>query len=112
MNVNAGGNSIKILQRLTNQFGEKLSVDGALGPYTIAAVNRACIKANGYFNNAYGIARRDYYFRLADRRSSSRKYARTRRGGKGGWIKRAEEFMDSKYRMTTAEFNSRVSSWG
>lgn len=112
MYVNAGGNAVKILQRLLNEFQENVAVDGALGPKTIAAAQRAYQRAGHYLFNAYGIARRNYYFRLADRRVKSRKYARTRAGGKGGWIKRAEEFMDPRYHLSDAQFRERVSGWG
>ena len=44
MQVNAGGNAIKILQRLLGQFQAPVSVDGALGPYTAAAVQRSMIR--------------------------------------------------------------------
>lgn len=111
MQVNAGGNAIKILQRVLCEFGEQVSVDGGLGPQSIGAATRAFGKAGQHLVDAYGIARRNYYFRIADRRAASRKYARTRAGGKGGWIKRAEEFMRPKYRMTDSQFNRRVSAW-
>lgn len=111
MYVNAGGNAIKILQRLTRDFGEKVTVDGALGPKTAASVLRAMKKAPDFFVDAYGIARRNYYYALADRRPSSRKYAMRRDGGKGGWIVRAEEFISSKYDFTDAQHRERVSSW-
>ena len=112
MYVNAGGNAVKILQRLLNQMGEQVTVDGAIGPHTIAATARAYGKATHHMVDAYGIARRNYYFRIADNRPASRKYARTRAGGKGGWIKRAEEFIAPKYHMTEAEFHARVAAWG
>ena len=112
MFVNAGGNAIKILQRLLRQMGFELSVDGALGPQTIGAAVAAYERAPKHFADAYGIARRNYYFRVADRRPASRKYARTRKGGKGGWIKRAEEFISPRFHLTTAEFDRRVSGWG
>ncbi len=111
MYVNAGGNAVKILQRILAGFGEDVAVDGALGPKTAAAVDRAFKKAGAYLVDAYGIARRNYYFSLADRRASSRKYARTRAGGKGGWIKRAEEFITPRFHMSTAEFQKRTSQW-
>ncbi|KPU84420.1 peptidoglycan-binding protein [Marinosulfonomonas sp. PRT-SC04] len=111
MYVNAGGNAVKILQRVLAQFGEKVVVDGGLGPNTAKAVERAMAKAGDYFVDAYGIARRNYYFCLADSRSASRKYARRRDGGKGGWIARAEEFISPKYHMTNAQFKARVSKW-
>lgn len=111
MYVNAGSNAVKILQKLLVDMGYAVSVDGALGPQTLAAARAAYRKAAEHLVDAYGIARRNYYFRLADRRVASRKYARTRAGGKGGWIKRAEEFMSPKYYMTTEEFNQRTAQW-
>ncbi|MBP0483960.1 holin-associated N-acetylmuramidase [Sagittula salina] len=112
MYVNAGANAVKILQALLNDAGESVAVDGVIGPRSIAAVNRACARNALRFADAYGIARRDYYFRIADRRPKSRKYARTRAGGKGGWIKRAEEFISPRYHMTDAQFRKRVAAWG
>ncbi len=112
MFVNAGGNAIKILQRLLNQMGHSLAVDGALGPRTCkAAFDAAAVDADA-LTNAYGIARRNYYFRLGDQRPASRKYARTRAGGKGGWIKRAETFIARPYHLSSAEFQKRVAAWG
>ena len=111
MYVNAGGNAVKILQRLLVEMGQSVSVDGALGPQSIQAVRRAYRASPDYFVDAYGIARRNYYFRVADRRVASRKYARTRAGSKGGWIKRAEEFISAKYHLSTQEFNARTAKW-
>jgi lysozyme family protein len=112
MYVNAGGNAVKILQRLLREMGQEVTVDGAIGPQTRAAAHAAYAAAPEYLADAYAIARRNYYFRLADRRPASRKYARTKAGGKGGWIKRAEEFMSSAYHLTAAQFQQRVQSWG
>lgn len=112
MYVNAGSNAVKILQRLLADMGFEVSVDGVLGPQSIGAAQRACQRAPGLMVDAYGIARRNYYFRLADQRPASRKYARTRAGTKGGWIKRAEEFIASRYHLTEAAFNERVAAWG
>jgi len=112
MYVNAGGNAVKILQRLLRDMGHDIAADGAIGPQTILVAKMAANDAPEYIADAYGIARRNYYFRLADRRVASRKYARTRAGGKGGWIKRAEEFIAPKYHLSRAEFNQRVASWG
>lgn len=112
MYVNAGGNAVKILQRLLRDMGHSIAVDGAIGPQTAAAAAQAEMAGPRHFADAYGIARRNYYFGLADKRPASRKYARTRAGGKGGWIKRAEEFVSPRYHMTSAEFDRRVASWG
>ncbi|MEC7964603.1 MAG: holin-associated N-acetylmuramidase [Pseudomonadota bacterium] len=112
MYVNAGGNAVKILQRLLGQMGQQVGVDGVIGPQTIAATKAAARVAPQHLADAYGIARRNYYFRLADQRPASRKYARSRKGGKGGWIKRAEEFIDPRYHLTQDEFDRRVATWG
>jgi len=112
MYVNAGANAIKILQRLLVEMGQLVVVDGVLGPQSIAATQAAWRAAPEHMVDAYGIARRNYYFRIADRRPASRKYARSRDGGKGGWIKRAEEFIAPRYRMTAPQFQERVATWG
>ena len=111
MYVNAGSNAVRILQRLLIDMGIEVVVDGALGPQSIAAVQAAFETAGGYLIDAYGIARRNYYLRLADRRPASRKYARTRAGKKGGWIRRAEEFIALKYHLSQSQFKKRVASW-
>jgi lysozyme family protein len=112
MYVNAGSNAVKILQSLLREMGEEIGVDGAIGPQTIRAAQAAWQAAPDHLVDAYGIARRNYYFRLADRRPASRKYARSRAGGKGGWIRRAEEFIAPQYRMSDADFARRVAQWG
>ena len=111
MQVNAGSHAIRILQRLLNRMGQAVTVDGAIGPQTIAAAHRAARLAPDHLRDAYGIARRNYYFALADRRPASRKYARTRAGGKGGWITRAEHFISPRYHLTEYQFRQRVASW-
>ncbi|PVA11790.1 peptidoglycan-binding protein [Pelagivirga sediminicola] len=111
MYVNAGANAVKILQRLLGQMGQQVQVDGLIGPQTVAAADAAAGAAPGHLADAYAIARRNYYLRLADRRPASRKYARSRAGTKGGWILRAEAFMSPRYHMTDAEFAARVARW-
>lgn len=111
MYVNAGANAVKILQRLLREFQEPVVVDGGLGPKTAAAVKRAFVKAPDFFVDAYGIARRNYYYSLAEGRPSLRKYARRRDGGKGGWIKRAEEFISPRFHLSEAEHAARVRAW-
>jgi len=111
MYVNAGGNAVKILQRLLRDMGHTVSVDGALGPQSLGAARAAMRAAPDHLVDAYGIARRNYYFRLADRRPASRKYARSRAGGKGGWIVRAEEFIAPQYHMSNTAFKERVAAW-
>src|SRR6056297_435940 len=112
MYVNAGANAVKILQRLLVQMGQQVAVDGVIGPQTAQAAQAAARAAPDHIGDAYGIARRNYYLRLADRRPASRKFARRRDGGKGGWIRRAEEFITPRYHMSAADFSERVATWG
>ncbi len=111
MYVNAGANAVKILQRLLTDMGYPCAADGVIGPKTIDAATRAAIAAPNHLADAYGIARRNYYYALADDRPSSRKYARRRDGGKGGWITRAEEFIAPRYHLTAAQHKARVAAW-
>jgi len=111
MHVNAGSNAVRILQRLLVDMGHDIAVDGAIGPQTIRAAHAAQAVAPGHLADAYGIARRNYYYALGDRRPASRKYARRRDGGKGGWIIRAEEFIAPRYHLSAAEHRERTRAW-
>ncbi|MGX0977263.1 lysozyme family protein [Roseovarius sp. MBR-51] len=111
MYVNAGANAVKILQRLLREMGQEIAVDGLIGPQTVAAAEAAAKVAPEHIADAYGIARRNYYLSLADARPASRKFARSRAGGKGGWIKRAEEFISPRFHLSQAQFNARISAW-
>ncbi|MFN3276212.1 MAG: holin-associated N-acetylmuramidase [Paracoccus sp. (in: a-proteobacteria)] len=111
MYVNAGANAVRILQRLITRMGFAATPDGVVGPKTIAAATAAAAAAPDHIADAYGIARRNYYYALADQRPASRKYARTLAGGKGGWITRAEEFIAQRYHLSAAQHRARVASW-
>jgi len=111
MQVNAGTNAIRILQRLMAAFGLPLKDDGVIGPITARTVARAMDLAPAHLVDAYGIARRNYYYRLGDQRPASRKYARRKDGGKGGWITRAEEFVSARFQLSQAEHQARVAAW-
>jgi lysozyme family protein len=111
MQVNAGAQAIRLLQRLLGELGEPVAIDGVIGLQTIGAARRAHEKAPDHVVDAYGIARRNYYYALADRRVSSRKYARRRDGGKGGWIKRAETFIAQRFHLTDEQHRERTSRW-
>jgi lysozyme family protein len=112
MYVNAGGNAVKILQRLLGDMGFPCDPDGAIGPQTIRAAQMAYEAAPSHLADAYGIARRNYYYAIGDRRPASRKFARRRDGGKGGWIVRAEEFIAPRYHLSEAQHRARVAAWG
>ena len=111
MYVNAGAAAVRIVQRLLTDMGFPCDPDGMIGPATIRACAKAAEAAPGHIADAYAIARRNYYYSLADQRPASRKYARRRDGGKGGWITRAEAFMAERYRLTDAQHKARVAAW-
>jgi lysozyme family protein len=109
MYVNAGANAVKVLQRLLARKGFDCIDDGVIGPETIAAA--MAYSATAPLGLAYGLARRDYYYALADARPASRKYARRRDGGKGGWILRAEAFLPETYHLADAQHRARTAAW-
>ena len=111
MYVNAGTGALKILQRLLTQMGFPCVDDGAIGTGTLAQAGAAYAAALLILADAYGIARRNYYYALGDARPATRKYCRARDGGKGGWITRAEEFITPKYHLTLAQHKQRVAKW-
>lgn len=111
MQVNAGAQAVRILQRLLCEMRLPVAVDGIIGPQTIAAARAAAAAAPGFLADAYGIARRNYYYALADARPASRKFARRRDGGKGGWIARAEAFMHPRFHLTDAQHRERTAAW-
>jgi lysozyme family protein len=111
MQVNAGNNAVRILQRLLGHFGVPVKDDGSIGPLTVSAAQTVMDKAPDHLADAYGIARRNYYYAIGDRRPASRKYARRQDGGKGGWIVRAEEFISQRFHFTRAQHDERVRAW-
>ncbi len=111
MQVNAGRWGVRLLQRLLAKMGHPLRDDGVIGPKTRDAAVKAIAAASDHLVDAYGIERRNYYYALADRRPASRKYARRHDGGKGGWIKRAEEFISPRYHLSEAEHRARTAAW-
>lgn len=112
MFVSAGSNAIRILQQLLARMGYETAVDGVLGPQTVKHAHQAALRDPDLLADAYGIERRSYYYRLADGRPASRKYARRQNGDKGGWILRAEEFISPRFHLSEAEHRRRVASWG
>jgi lysozyme family protein len=112
MQVNAGANAVRLLQRLVARFGAKgVKDDGVIGPVTAGAAHEAMASAPEHFICAYGIERRNYYYRLGDQRPPLRKFARRRDGGKGGWITRAEEFIHARFHFSRAQHDARVRGW-
>jgi len=112
MYVNAGTHAIKVLRCTLILFDMEITVDGVIGPITIAATQTAARRAPDHLVDAYGIERVNYYLSLADARPNLRKFARTRRGNKGGWIKRAEDNMRPRFHLSPSVFQQRTAAWG
>ncbi len=112
MQVNAGANAGRLLQRVLNDSGfGPVTVDGVIGPKTAAVAHAAHSAMGPLLVDAYGIARRDYYYAIADARPKLRVFARRRDGGKGGWIRRAEEFISRPFHLTDTAHRTRIASW-
>ena len=112
MYVNSGSHAVKVLQRTLILFDMELTVDCVIGPITIAATQAAARRAPDHLVDAYGIERVNYYLSLADARPNLRKFARTRRGAKGRWIKRAEKYMRPRFHLSPSVFQQRTAAWG
>lgn len=112
MQVNAGANAGRLLQALLNRSGfGPVTVDGVIGPATAEASHKAQAEMGPLLADAYGIERRDYYYRIAERNPKLRTFARRRDGGKGGWIRRAEEFIAESFHLSDMQHHERTASW-
>ena len=110
MSVNSGPDDpIKLLQNLV-----EAPVDGRIGPATISATARMQEGDPETFADAFGIERRRFLFRIADRRPHRRPLCVREKDGqilKGGWITRAELFIREDHHLTTAELMERTAEW-
>lgn len=104
MQVNSGAHSVEILQGVVGA-----RQDGAIGPKTLAAVKAAGNPVDVALR--FALARREWYLDRATRVPAFRKYVRDRDGGKGGWIRRAEEFIPADLRWTDEQFKNRIARW-
>jgi hypothetical protein len=80
MNINAGSNSIKILQRLAGLTGEE--VDGGMGPNTLKAIEKAAITPDQYAD-----ARIKYYKEVVKKDPEKKEFL-------DGWINRANKYRE------------------
>ena len=112
MYVNAGSHAVRILQRMLAKMGIGTAADGGIGPQTVSHAHQAAARGALLLADAYGIERRNYYYAIGDGRPQSRKYARRRDGGKGGWITRAEAFISPRFHLTEAQHRERTRAWG
>jgi len=108
--VNAGSHAVKVLQRTLILFDIDITVHGVIKPITIAATQAAARRAPDHLVDAYGIERVNYYLSIAGARPSLHKFARTCRGSKGGWIKRAEKYMRPRFHLSPSVFQQRIAA--
>ncbi len=101
--VNMGPNTaIMLLQRTLSLCGATVEMDAIMGPDTLAAA--LSIQDQPSLLHAYCIERRSHYIALAANDSGFVRYVVSSDGGKGGWIRRAELYLDPKYRATDEEW--------
>ena len=82
--VNAGGNATKLLQRVMNDLGASLTVDGAIGPASLAALD-SLDQTDIY--RRYKSGRVTYYQNLAQSQPPLSKFLK-------GWLNRVNSFPD------------------
>ena len=80
--INHGGTGIKLVQQVLNTFGKGLSVDGAIGPMTLAAIHSTPV-ANLY--NRILSTRAEFYKALAAKREGNERFLK-------GWLNRLKKF--------------------
>src|SRR5210317_1055642 len=66
MSMNAGQWAIRLLQGVLRDFGAQIAVDGIIGPQASQAAHDIAACTPNHIVDAYAIARRNYYLRLAD----------------------------------------------
>lgn len=112
MQVNSGSSAVRILQQVLVAQGFDVAADGAMGPQTLKAITAWAEQVSPalcatHMARPVGTTTTT----LLIEQQASRKYVRGRDGGKGGWITRAEEFMDPAFRLSDAEHRARCSQW-
>jgi lysozyme family protein len=100
--VNTGGNGVKIMQQTLNMMGSNLSIDGSVGPATLAAINSTdpgslynnfLAGRTAYYNYLGGAlsavpAAWQQFFQSIDLQSNPTVYG----GYLSGWLDRLENF--------------------
>ncbi len=82
--VNAGANATKLLQRVMNDLGASLTVDGGIGPASLAAL--ASLDQTDVYRR-YKSGRITYYQNLAQAQPDLNKFLK-------GWLNRVNAFPD------------------
>ncbi|MVM40667.1 hypothetical protein GO730_28280 [Spirosoma sp. HMF3257] len=85
-NVNAGKNSVKVMQKTLNEMGANLTVDGGMGDKTVEAINKADPEV---LFEKYQANRKQYYKDIIAKNPKLQKFEK-------GWMKRVDsmEFDD------------------
>lgn len=59
--MKSSGGGVRAMQRALNDLGENVSIDGTVGPETLAAINRQIDKSEVKLNNAFRIRQIEHY---------------------------------------------------
>lgn len=109
--VHAGPHAaVTALQTVLTEGGFPLGeIDGVLGAMTARAALRAV--QEGYdVVSATAIHRREHAYLLAEMNPRNRRFVERQDGGKGGWITRAESFMEPRFRIDDAAHRERLAA--
>lgn len=82
--VNAGANASKLLQRVLNDMGQDIAVDGGIGPKTLGAIDNVDQKE---LYRRYKQGRITYYKDLVERKPKLNVFLK-------GWLNRVNSFPD------------------
>ncbi|NIM11315.1 MAG: N-acetylmuramidase [Candidatus Aminicenantes bacterium] len=82
--VNAGANASKLLQRVLNDMGQDIAVDGGIGPKTLGAIDNVDQKE---LYRQYKQGRITYYNDLVERKPKLKVFLK-------GWLNRVNSFPD------------------
>ena len=113
MQVNAGRQAVRLLQRLLRDMGYDLAIDGACGPQTARAAHAAAeVNAGALWWMPMGLPGGTTTLTSQIGGPPCANLPVSRAGGKGGWITRAESFISDRYHLSTSEFDARTRHWG
>ena len=76
---------VRLLQEVLNELGESLWMDGKLGSFTLAAVNRQAAKREDIVYNKYRQKRKEYYYQIVESDPSKHVFLE-------GWLDRLDFF--------------------
>jgi hypothetical protein len=97
---------------LLTDMGYPCDPDGAIGPQTIRAAQMAHEAAPSHLADAYGIARRNYYYAIADKPPGQPQVRARGMAARAAGSPGPRSSSRPKYHLTEAQHRARVAAWG